>query len=152
MNSIEIKLPPLRDHKNDLPELAAYFLEMFCKQNNRFIQGFEHTAVHLLTQQDWPGNVRQLRSVIERLVILSNNTKITADEAQLVLETQNFNKMKNFVSYHDAKEAFQKEFLTSSLLTHNWNVTETAHSLKIDRTNLYKKMQRLGIKRIQNIK
>ena len=96
--------------------------------------------------------MRQLRSVIERLVILSNNKKITTDEVQVVLETQSFNKMKHYVSYHEAEESFQKEFITSSLLAHSWNVTEAANSLKIDRTNLYKKMQRLGIKRIQNRK
>ena len=147
MNSIEIQLPPLRERIEDIPELIAYFLEIFCKQNNRFIQGFEPNAVHLLTQQDWPGNVRQLRSVIERLVILSSRKKITANEVLLVLETQNFNKMNGYVSFHEAERAFQKEFFTNALVAHGWNVSETANSLKIDRTNLYKKMQRLGIKR-----
>jgi DNA-binding NtrC family response regulator len=78
--------------------------------------------------------------------------EVGKDEVQLVLEAQNFNKVKQFVSYHEAKNAFQKQFITSSLLAHNWNVTETANSLKIDRTNLYKKIQQLGIKRIQNTK
>ncbi len=147
LNSIEIRLPPLRERKTDIPELVEYFLEIYCKQNNRLIQGFEANALHLLTQQDWPGNVRQLRSVIERLVILSGHTKIMTDELLLVLETQNFNKMNGYVSFHEAEQAFQKEYLTNALLAYGWNVTETANSLKIDRTNLYKKMQKLGIKR-----
>ena len=85
--------------------------------------------------------------MIERLVILSSEKKITVEEVSLVLKTQSFNKINHHVSYYKAKEDFQKEFFANALLAFNWNVSETAKSLKIDRSNLYNKMQRLGIKR-----
>jgi len=126
--------------------LAKHFLNIFCQQNNKYIEDFESKAKHLLMQQDWPGNIRQLRSVVERLVIFVNTKKITCEDMSSVLKTKNHYITKQLVSYHEAKEAFQKEFLTNALLAYDWNVSETAKSLKIDRTNLYKKIQKLNIK------
>jgi len=76
----------------------------------------------------------------------SNKEEITVDEISLVLKTQSVMNMKYFETYQEAKQAFQREFFSHALHAHNWNVSETAKSLKIDRTNLYKKMQKLGIK------
>jgi transcriptional regulator with GAF, ATPase, and Fis domain len=145
LSTVEIHLPPLRDRKEDIPELAKHFLNIFCRQNNKFIEDFESNAIHLLMQQEWPGNIRQMRSVIERLVIFVNAKKITSEDVYSVLKNKNHAITKQFASYYEAKEAFQKDFFTSALLAFNWKVTETAKSLKIDRTNLYKKIQKLGI-------
>jgi two-component system, NtrC family, nitrogen regulation response regulator NtrX len=145
LSTVEIHLPPLRDRKEDIPELAKYFLNIFCRQNNKFIEDFESNAIHLLMQQEWPGNIRQMRSVIERLVIFVNAKKVTSEDVFSVLKNKNHAITTQFASYYEAKEAFQKDFFTNALLAFNWNVTETAKSLKIDRTNLYKKIQKLGI-------
>lgn len=152
LNVVEIDLPPLRDRKEDIPELANYFLFFFCEQNNRYIQGFEPQAVHLLMQQDWPGNVRQLRSIIERLSIFSSGKLITVDDVIRVLRVQQFMQGTKLLSYRQANEMFQREFLTQALIAHDWNIVATADSLHIDRTNLYKKLQRLGIRKSNDCK
>jgi len=72
LQTIEISLPPLAERKEDIPQLAQYFLKHFCAENNKYIKGFTSGAIHLFMQQQWPGNVRQLKSTIERLVVLSN--------------------------------------------------------------------------------
>ncbi|NOZ60458.1 MAG: sigma-54-dependent Fis family transcriptional regulator [Calditrichaeota bacterium] len=146
LQTIEISLPALAEKKEDIPELAQHFLKRFCAENNKYIKGFTAGAIHLLMQQEWPGNVRQLKSIIERLVILSNNEEIAVDEISLVLKTQSVMNMRYFETYQEAEHAFQRDFFSQALHAHNWNVSETAKSLKIDRTNLYKKMQKLGIK------
>ena len=146
LQTIEISLPTLAEKNEDIPQLAQYFLTYFCAENNKYIKGFTAGAMHLLMQQQWPGNVRQLKSTIERLVILSSSEEITVDEISLVLKTQSVMNMRHFETYQEAEHAFQRDFFTQALHAHNWNVSETAKSLKIDRTNLYKKMQKLGIK------
>ncbi len=147
LNAVEIHLPALRDRKEDIPELAYYFLTYFCQQNNRYIQGFKPQAIQLLMQPDWPGNVRQLRSTIERLVIFATGELITVADVTRVMQMQHFMQTPNLLSYQQANELFQREFLTQALTAHDWNITAAADSLQIDRTNLYKKMQRLGIRK-----
>jgi len=65
-----------------------------------------------------------------------------------VMQMQQFMQETNLLSYQQANELFQREFLTQALIAHDWNITAAAHSLQIDRTNLYKKLQRLGIRRM----
>ncbi len=147
ISAVEIHLPVLKDRKKDIPALAMHFLNIFCQQNNRYIKGFKPKAIQLLMQQKWHGNVRQLRSVIERLAIFATGEIISADDVAFVLKAQQLGQANNFLSYHEAEQEFQREFLINTLIAHNWNVTEAAKTLKIDRTNIYKKMQRLGINR-----
>ena len=145
LNGVEIHLPALQDRKEDIPELATHFLTYFCGQNNRYIQGFEPRAIHLLMQQDWHGNVRQLRSIIERLVIFASGELITVDDVTRVMQMQQFMQATNLLTYRQATEIFQREFLTQALIAHGWNIAAAAETLQLDRTNLYKKIQRLGI-------
>ena len=74
LNVLPIYLPPLRDRKDDIPKLAYHFLRIFCREMNRRIQGFSDDALQMLTGYEWPGNVRQLKNVVERLVIMADET------------------------------------------------------------------------------
>lgn len=73
LNVVPIYLPPLRERKDDIPRLAYHFLQMFCRKTGKHIQGFSDEALEVLKNHPWPGNVRQLKNTIERLVILSDN-------------------------------------------------------------------------------
>lgn len=147
INVVNIHLPPLRERIEDIPKLADHFLRFFCEQNNRYIQDFEPQAMQLMLQYNWPGNVRELRSVVERLAIFVRGDKITVDNVAYVLSTSSSIRPNKSLTYNEAKTAFQKEFITQALIAHDWNVSAAAITLDIDRTNLHKKMQRLGIQR-----
>lgn len=147
LSTVEIQLPPLRARKEDIPLLVDHFLEIFCQQNNRYIEQMEPQAMQLLLQQEWPGNVRQLRATVERLVIFAQGKKITVDDVLLILNARNFHQ-EPALTYSEAKLAFQKEFFTQALIAHDWNISATAQTLKINRTNLHKKMLQLGIERL----
>jgi two-component system nitrogen regulation response regulator NtrX len=147
INVVNIHLPPLRERIEDIPKLADHFLRFFCEQNNRYIQDFEPQAMQLMLQYNWPGNVRELRSVVERLAIFVKGNKITVNDVAYVMSTSSSIPPNKSLTYNEAKIAFQKEFITQALIAHDWNVSAAAHTLDIDRTNLHKKMQQLGIQR-----
>ena len=79
LNVIAIQLPPLRDRKEDIPLLAARFLEQFCQENGKPTRGFTHNAMKLLMDYDWPGNVRELENAVERAVVLSTHEAMDVD-------------------------------------------------------------------------
>ena len=145
LQTIEIHLPPLHERKEDIPELVRHFLQIFAREHNKYIEDIHPKAIQLLMQQEWPGNVRQLKSAIERMVIFASDKIISPQEAMLAIKNQNVMNINASLTYQEAKKRFEKEFLTEALIAHNWDVAKTAAALKIHRTNLYKKMQQLKI-------
>ncbi len=145
LKDVHIQVPPLRDHKEDIADLADFFLKESCEKHNRCLLGFEDKAIMALMEYSWPGNVRQLRSVVNKLVIFSESNKIKA--ADVLDELQPGGKKPDAVSYRRAMEQYETTFLTNTLLAYDWNVAKAAAALGIDRTNLHKKMQKLGIRR-----
>ena len=150
LNVIPIHSPPLREHKEDIPELVQSFVEQICKEN-----GYRHKSVHAevldrLQQYHWPGNVRELKNIIERVVIMSDDviriedlppflsisTKPTYDLARYQAST-----LKEF------KESMERAFITTRLEEHGWNISRAATSLGIERTNLHKKLKAYKIQR-----
>jgi transcriptional regulator with GAF, ATPase, and Fis domain len=76
LNVVGLEMPPLRDRRSDIPQLAKFFLERYTAENVKAIEGFSPAAIELLTSYDWPGNVRELENAIERAVVLTNGTLI----------------------------------------------------------------------------
>ena len=149
LSTIEIHIPPLRERIEDIVPLANHFLKRFCQENNRLINGFKSGALQHLINYDWPGNVRQLKSLVERACLFTTTDTISEkkvvemmpaqDEEQDDIETGNFS------TYKTAKENFERKFLKRALIAHRWNISETAQDLQMDRTNLYKKIKQLEI-------
>ena len=77
LNVVDIKIPALRDRRDDIPLLAMYFLKVYAAKNQKDVEGFSENAIHALTSCDWPGNVRELENTIERAVVLSNTTSLS---------------------------------------------------------------------------
>ena len=147
LNVVPIHVPPLREHREDVPVLVEHFIRLACRDNDKRPMGIEQGAVGLLMQHDWPGNVRELKNSIERLVILAGGERITEAEVQDCLPgvkavSAGYRKG---VSLKDMVASAEREIIIAALEQNEGQVSRTAAELQIERSHLYKKMRSLGI-------
>jgi two-component system nitrogen regulation response regulator NtrX len=149
-----LPVPPLRERKEDLPELIAHFASQVASQNGWKQKSFNEEAVEALRQYSWPGNVRELRNVVERLILLSDGDTVNGDDVRLVLPGYIAKSADNVAgtNHHETSgtlakrsEAFERETLISEIRRQNFHMTNVARSLGLERSHLYKKCQQLGI-------
>jgi two-component system nitrogen regulation response regulator NtrX len=147
LNVIPFHMPPLRERKEDIPALAAYFLEEFSREYGRKPRELTPQALHLLQEHHWPGNVRELRNLMERIVILNPQTRIDARHIPLLPPRKPAaDKLaERYGSLQDVREAAEREYIQKKLEEANGNVSRTAELLGLERSNLYRKMRALGI-------
>ena len=146
-------LPPLRERPEDFAELVAHFARQIATQNNWKEKELSAEAIACLQRYSWPGNIRELRNVVERLVLLAEGEKITAEDVQLVLPAASTSGHGNrSLSLLEATgtlaartESFEKEVLLAEIRRHNFHMTNVARALGLERSHLYKKCQQLGI-------
>jgi len=144
-------LPPLRERPEDFPDLVAHFARQVAAQNVWKEKLFSDDAIAVLRQYSWPGNVRELRNVVERLVLLSAEDTITADDVKLVLPAGESTAAAGpgaeagQGTLLQRTEAFEREVLLSEIRRHNFHMTNVARALGLERSHLYKKCQQLGI-------
>jgi transcriptional regulator with GAF, ATPase, and Fis domain len=168
-----LRVPSLRERREDIPVLAARFAEVSAQRNRKRIRGLTTAAIELLSQAEWPGNVRQLQNEIERAVVLARNDVITPDN--LSPELQNVNtQLTEYVaaggitaestshgcpiatvpaqpgpvpcSLREAQQAFDKRFVCETLARHHGNISRAAAELSISRVALQKKMRHYGLR------
>jgi DNA-binding NtrC family response regulator len=150
-----LRVPPLRERKEDMPELIAHFANQVAAQNGWKQKSFDDEAVEELRQYSWPGNVRELRNVVERLILLSEGQSVSGDDVRLVLPSYGSKPGDSNVggaNHHETSgtlaersEVFERETLISEIRRHNFHMTNVARSLGLERSHLYKKCQQLGI-------
>jgi DNA-binding NtrC family response regulator len=148
LNVVPIEVPPLREHKEDIPELVAHFLRAACAANDRRAKTIAPAAVTLLMQYDWPGNVRELRNSIERLVILTGDAPAIAEaDVQEILPTVKPVKARyaRGAALKDLVAAAEREIVLAALEANAHHIANTARELGLERSHLYKKMRALGI-------
>jgi two-component system, NtrC family, nitrogen regulation response regulator NtrX len=147
LNVIPFHVPPLRERKEDIPALAAYFLEEFARAYGRKPKELTPQALEALTEHQWPGNVRELRNLIERIVILNPQSRIDARHIplQLARKPAHAKAAERYGSLQDVREAAEREYILKKLEESNGNVSRTAELLGLERSNLYRKMRALGI-------
>ena len=147
LNVVPIHIPPLRERVEDLPLLADYFLARFCRENGRQTMSLSDAAMNNLRRRDWLGNVRELRNLMERAVILCPSQ--TIDEADLAeeLRRDGAGGDGSETSLKDARQEFENRFILNCLKGNDWNITETAKQLGIERTHLHRKMRQYEIER-----
>ena len=153
LNVVPIYLPPLKDRTEDIPMLLNYFSKKISELN-----GINETKLNtdydLFYKYDWPGNVRELRNLVERITILSVNEKkidvnnLVKDailQKNLKSETDSY---ENVLSYplKEAREKFEKDYLTSQIKKHRGNISKTAEFVGMERAALHRKLKTLGIK------
>ncbi|MBI1823035.1 MAG: sigma-54-dependent Fis family transcriptional regulator, partial [Nitrospirae bacterium] len=150
INVIPIHLPPLRERREDVPELVDYFLEQISVEQGMKRKTFTPEALKKLMTIDWKGNVRELRNFVERILIMAPNSVISEFDL-FSLDNPVWSSESSHLKYSDSpslKEArsyFEKQFILEALLSNNWNIPKTAETLQIERTHLYRKMKMLGI-------
>lgn len=143
LNVIPIRVPPLRERKEDIPLLVNHFLRMFARQYGQKVKSMSQSTLKALMEYHWPGNVRELKNTIERFVIMSPSDVIEAVDfgpAQVVKF-----KYTSFRTLREAREQFERDFITQKLRENNWNISKTADELEIERSNLHRKIKALGI-------
>lgn len=149
---VEMRVPSLRERKDDIPLLADYFLQRFRLDIGRKIPGFTDAAMEKLTKHSWPGNVRELRNVIERSVALSDGGSIDADDLWLspltLTPPTGSSEIKHHAGYRPLTlEAMEKEHIISTLKHVQWVKSQASMILGIERSTLDRKMKAYEINR-----
>jgi two-component system nitrogen regulation response regulator NtrX len=145
LSVVPIHVPTLRERLEDVPLLAAYFLEEFCARNNFRPKALDPDAVARLQRYRWPGNVRELRNVVERMAILSSGDSIGEDAVPLEIDASPMEPSSS--ALQDVRDAAERERVLDALTSTKWNVAGAARILGIERTNLHKRIRVLGLKR-----
>ncbi len=149
ISTLTVKTPPLREHAGDVPALAAHFVEGACRRNHWKPRRLAPDAVELLRQQPWKGNVRELRNVVERLLILSDADPIGAADVRAALPSAAAPSRSATApptgSLRELADAFERDVIRERLRLAGGHVTNAARSLGLERSHLYKKCKQLGI-------
>lgn len=144
LHVIPIIVPPLRERKEDIPELVEYFLGYFATEYGQKPKKITPEALKAFESYDWPGNIRELRNVIERLVIMTQSDVITPKN--IIIEGASRSDYFSFKTLKEARESFEKDFIIKKLEENNWNISKTAEILNIERSNLHRKIKAYDIK------
>ena len=149
LNVIPIRVPPLRDRREDIPALVFFFLAETCRKNKLPPRGIDEAAMRRLQELRWPGNVRELRNAVERLAIMAADTITAEDVARNVFGTaeSGTGDLPMDVSFEQFKDISEELFLRRQLEKHDWNVSRTADELGMQRSHLYKKINKYGLER-----
>jgi two-component system, NtrC family, nitrogen regulation response regulator NtrX len=147
---IPIIVAPLRERAGDLGLLLERFLEEFCARHDLPKKSFDAGALKTLMRWDWPGNVRELRNFVERAVLLVNGTEIAAGDLERLSSSRTARVSDESVfdcaTYEEFKATSERLFLQKKLNENGWNIKRTAESLGMQRSNLYKKIDRYQLK------
>ncbi|MGH9377581.1 MAG: sigma-54-dependent transcriptional regulator [Terriglobia bacterium] len=154
LNVIPFYVPALREHPEDVPILATFFLAEFTRTYGRRAKQFTGPAVEALIAYRWPGNVRELRNLIERLVIMVPGVRVERRHlpqdvhdgaASGGLAAKRAKVSAGFSTLHEARAAYERDYILRKLEENQGNMSRTAESLGLERSHLYRKMKSLGI-------
>ena len=140
LNTIEIRLPPLRDRREDIPPLAHHFLQAYCKRYRKNLSGFDAAALQALLEHAWPGNVRELDHAIERAVLMAQKTTVAAADLGLQPARESSGKLEDM-----SLEEVEASLIRKALARYSNNVSHAAKALGLSRSALYRRIQRYNI-------
>jgi two-component system, NtrC family, nitrogen regulation response regulator NtrX len=144
LSVVPIRVPALRERREDVRELVAYFLAEFCARNNFRPKTMDDEVLPMLERHDWPGNVRELRNAVERMAILTPGNRITIDSVPLEIRLPPASAA---TGLHGVRDAAERDRIVEALEQTNWNVSGAARILGVERTNLHKRIRALGLSR-----
>ena len=149
---ILVHVPPLRERREDIPLIAQSFIEEIAAEYSMPNLGIDDDAMAELQKLDWTGNVRELHNVMERLAILSNGNISAQDVLDYAVprkkkQPKNNNMYHDFDKFQNFKDHVEKQFILNKLEQNSWNISKTAETLDIQRSHLYNKMEKYGIRR-----
>ena len=142
-------LPPLRERPEDIPALAAHFAAQIARQNGWKEVTFTDDAARALEAHNWPGNIRELRNVVERLLLFAEGDTVTATTVQAALPTAAGSEGSIAIATSGTLahrvEQVERQMILDEIKRHNHHITNAAKALGLERSHLYKKCQQLGI-------
>ncbi len=150
LNVIPIHVPPLRERREDIPLLVEHFTKLVCDKNRFAIKHYTDSAIKAFQSLPWKGNVRELRNVVERIVIMIPKTEINEkDVAALTqISSADADDLLNISnSFQEFKEKAEKAFILKQLNANGWNISKTADILGIQRSHLYNKLKKYEIEK-----
>ena len=151
INTIEIKLPPLRERREDIPAFIRFFIGKYEKETGKRIHSVENAARDWLLRQEYSGNIRELKNIIERMIILSGDSGVLSleENSSKALLANNHpeagRKAETEMSYKEAKAIFDRQFILNTLQTTNGNITRAAEKIGLSRRQLFNKIVELQI-------
>ncbi len=138
LNVMNIHVPPLRERLEDIPLLVDYFIKKYCISMNRPLLTIEPAALKRILGYQFPGNIRELENMIERAIVVGSGKKIQLKDLPFGKDTIDSNV--------ESLDDFEKAFILQILNKYSWNISRTAHALKVDRVTLYNKIKKYGLK------
>jgi two-component system nitrogen regulation response regulator NtrX len=155
LNVVPVRLPPLRERREDIPELVSHFLARFAAERRMHLLRISEEAMAALQAHEWPGNVRQLRNIIERTIILAPGDRVSCIDVDLlppeILDNQSAmggstTAMAIMGSpLREARESFEREYLKIQIRRFSGNISRTASFIGMERSALHRKLKALGI-------
>ena len=152
LNVVPIHVPPLREHREDIPALVDYFIAVLSEREGIPPRRMSEGALERLKSLDWPGNVRELRNTVERLLILASGPDILAKDVDRLAgartaDDTGLGNLTQCRTFEEFKDAAERAYLLGKLREFDWNVSETARAVEMPRSNLYKKIERYALTR-----
>lgn len=154
LNVIPIIVPPLKERSDDIPLLIKHFIELFASENGIKQKEITPDVAKIFQDYYWPGNIRELKNAVERLMIMVPSDIITKRDLDILgMFGQQVLKKYDYFSHKtlkDARDAFEKDFIIRKLQENNWNVSKTAEVIDVERSNLHKKIKAYEISESKN--
>jgi DNA-binding NtrC family response regulator len=140
LNTIEIHVPPLRERKEDIPLLASHFLSTYAQRYRKRLVGFDQSAMQALTDNPWQGNVRELNHVVERSVLLAQDSHVRLSDLALRSSPAGPTRLEEM-----SLEEVEAFLIKKALARYDGNVSHAAHALGLSRSALYRRLQRYNL-------
>ncbi len=153
LNVVAIKIPALREHLQDVPELLRFYIDFYCSKENYPYKNFTIAAQNQLLHYKWPGNINELKNLVQRLLTLSTEDEISAEEVGVALEEQLITSNEDTSSteklfnlpLREARESFERSYFLFQLKQVGGNISKLSERVGLERTHLYRKLRALGI-------
>jgi two-component system, NtrC family, nitrogen regulation response regulator NtrX len=150
LNVIPINIPPLRERLEDIPILIEHFADDITKKHKKGPVNFSTDAIQYLKSLNWSGNVREIRNIVERIIIIVDKREIDKKDIELLFAPGQAS-MDDIIdgsnSFQEFKEKAERAFILKQLNINNWNISKSAEMLEIQRSHLYNKMKKYGIEK-----
>ncbi|HEY3380331.1 MAG TPA: sigma-54 dependent transcriptional regulator [Vicinamibacterales bacterium] len=140
LNTVEIRLPPLRERREDIPLLAVHFLRLHAQHYRKRLSGFEQSALQALVEHNWPGNVRELDHAVERAVLMTQGPTLRYGDLSLTPSRDGASRLED-MSLEDVESFLVKK----AMARYDGNVSHAARALGLSRSALYRRLQRYGL-------
>lgn len=143
INTMHLKIPPLRERREDLEEMIHFFIRRISQETKKKIVTIDPATMQYLLRYDYPGNIRELRNIIERLIVLSKDGVIRQANEQT--NRKEFKEQSELLTYRDARRFFEMDYLKDALERHDNNISKTATVIGLSRRQLFNKITEYGL-------